>query len=124
MEQATGRLISVIDDDRATRLAVKGLLRSAGLAAEVYASAEEFLNSGRVSATACLVLDVRLPNMSGLELQRRLAAAGISVPVIFITSHDDEQARGVALEAGAVAFLSKPARGRVLLERVRSVVNR
>ncbi len=108
-------LIAIVDDESAIRSALAGLMRSAGLTAEAFASAEEFLASGKVDQTACLVLDVQLPNMTGLDLQRHLAEAGLRVPVIFITAYDHEHIRAAALAAGAAAFLTKPLSRGVLL---------
>lgn len=100
--------IAVVDDDASLREALRGLLRSAGFHAEVFASAEEFLRSGRVRGTACLILDVRMPGMSGVELQERLMASDLAVPIVFISAHGDEEVRALALERGAVDFLQKP----------------
>ena len=101
-------LISVVDDDDSVRESLSGLIRSVGLGVMVFASAEEFLNSSHLSDTNCLILDVRMPGMNGLELQRRLAASHRSIPVIFITAHGDEEARVRALNGGAVEYLLKP----------------
>ena len=114
--------ISVVDDDVSMRQAIKGLLKSAGFHAEVFASAEEFLNSGRLSGTACLILDVRMPGMSGIELQERLIASGRMVPIIFITAHADEQERARALERGAVDCLQKPFTDDALLDAIAKAV--
>ena len=114
--------VSIVDDDRGIRLALEALMRSAGLAAETFASAEDFLESGKLDQTACLVLDVQLPKMSGLELQRHLAAIGACVPIVFITAHEHPEGRAVALQSGAAAFLSKPLSGGVLLECVRVTI--
>lgn len=100
--------ISVVDDEASVREALKGLLKSVGYRAEVFASAEEFLGSGRLADTACLILDVRMPGMSGVELQERLRDSRSSVPIIFITAHGDQDARARALERGAIEFLQKP----------------
>jgi len=124
MEKPNGdRFVSIVDDDPGICLALKALMRSAGLAAEAFPSAEEFLESGRVDQTACLVLDMQLPRMSGLELQRHLAATGARVPIVFITAHDQDEARAAALESGAAAFLSKPLSRGVLLACVLGIVN-
>src|SRR6185295_11320562 len=101
-------LISVVDDDESVRQALKSLLDSVGFRAEVFGSGEEFLNSTCVSQTDCLIADVRMPGMSGLELQDRLNAANLSIPVVFISAHDDGEARTQGLRAGAVDFLKKP----------------
>jgi FixJ family two-component response regulator len=110
--------ISVVDDDASMREAIRGLLRSAGFEAEVFASAEEFLTSGRLSDTTCLVLDVRMPGMSGIELQERLVASGHAVPIIFVTAHADEDERARALDRGAVDCLRKPFSDDALLDAI------
>jgi FixJ family two-component response regulator len=123
METSCGEhLVSIVDDDQGIRLALEALMRSAGLSAEAFGSAEDFLESGKLDSTACLVLDVQLPRMSGLELQKYLTAAGARVPIVFITAHEQEDVRAVALESGAVAFLSKPLSRGVLLEYVRATI--
>src|SRR4029434_8938910 len=104
---ANSPLISVVDDDDSVRESLRGLIRSVGFAAAVFASAEEFLNSDHLRNTDCLILDVRMPGMNGLELQRRLAASHMSIPVIFITAHGDEETRVRALNGGAVEYLLK-----------------
>ena len=101
-------VISIVDDDISVRRSTRRLLRSSGFHTEAFASAEEFLNSSHLSDTNCLILDVRMPGMNGLELQRRLAASHRSIPVIFITAHGDEEARVRALNGGAVEYLLKP----------------
>ena len=111
--------VSIVDDDESVREAIRSLLRSVGLCVDVFASAEEFLNSEAVDCTACLILDVRMPGMSGLELQARLVAADCKIPLIFITAHaSDTEARARALQAGAVDFLFKPFKEEVLLKHV------
>ncbi len=110
--------IAVVDDDALLREALRGLLRSAGFHAEVFASAEEFLRSGRVRGTACLILDVRMPGMSGVELQERLMASNLAVPIVFISAHGDEEVRALALERGAVDFLQKPFSDEALLSAI------
>jgi FixJ family two-component response regulator len=101
-------LISMVDDDDSVREALKSLIDSVGFRAELFRSGEEFLNSTSVSQTACLIADVRMPGMSGLELQDRLQAAHFSVPIVFISAHDDKDARERGLRGGAIAFLQKP----------------
>jgi len=101
-------LISIVDDDESVRIALKSLIGSVGFRAEVFGSGEEFLNSPHVSHTDCLIADVRMPGMSGLELQDRLNAANASLPIIFISAHDDGEARSRGLRAGAIDFLQKP----------------
>jgi FixJ family two-component response regulator len=123
MEKTCGEgVVSIIDDDRGIRLALAALMRSVGLAAEAFATAEEFLESSTMDQTACLVLDVHLPKMSGLELQQLLTGDGRRVPTIFITAHECERARALALQYGAAAFLSKPLSGGVLLACVRAAM--
>jgi FixJ family two-component response regulator len=111
-------LISIVDDDDSVRESLSGLIRSVGFGALVFASAEEFLNSNHLSDTDCLILDVRMPGMNGLELQRRLAASHMSIPVIFITAHGDEEARVRALNGGAVEYLLKPFSEEALLKAI------
>jgi FixJ family two-component response regulator len=101
-------LISIVDDDDAHRSSLENLIRSVGLRAQGFSSAEAFLSSTHAHDTRCLVLDVRMPGMSGLELQRQMAVANSHIPIIFITAHEDDGQRSQALEAGAVAFLHKP----------------
>jgi FixJ family two-component response regulator len=103
-----GIVITIVDDDESLRKAIKRLINAVGLSVEDFASAEEFLCSGRSQDAACLILDLRLPGMSGLELQSQLVAANYPVPTIFISANGDGQARVRALEAGAVDFLEKP----------------
>ena len=110
--------VSVVDDDESVREALTGLLRSAGFGAEGYASAEGFLRSGRLDDTECLILDVRMPGMGGIELQRHLSAAGHKIPVIFITAHGDEQTRAQAFGANVVDFLAKPFSDEALLAAI------
>lgn len=105
---AKAPLISIVDDDESVREALKSLIDSVGFRAEVFASGEEFLNSSHVSQTDCLIADVRMSGMSGLELQDRLNAANSPVPIVFISAHDDGEARARGLRAGAIAFLKKP----------------
>jgi FixJ family two-component response regulator len=113
------RLIAIVDDDDLMRKALQGLLKSVGLPARAFASAEEFLQSGQQRQTACLIADIRMPGMSGLELQAKLNAERCRIPTIFITAHGDVKMRMQALRAGAVEFLSKPFDDEVLLENVR-----
>lgn len=106
---ATISLISIVDDDESVRESLQGLLRSVGFAVRAFASAEEFLNSGHFRDTACVIVDVRMPGMSGLELQGKLTAIGCEIPVIFITAHaEDTEARQQAMGGGAVDYLLKP----------------
>ena len=101
-------LISIVDDDESVREALKSLIDSMGYHAEVFASGDAFLNSPAISQTDCLIADVRMPGMSGLQLQDRLNAANSSIPIVFISAHDDGDARARGLRAGAVDFLKKP----------------
>src|SRR5262245_8478510 len=101
-------LISIVDDDISVRESLQGLIRSVGFEVEVFASAEEFFNSAHLRNTRCLILDVRMPGMNGLQLQRRLALFRDDIPVIFITAHGDESARWQAFKNGAANYLFKP----------------
>ena len=101
-------LISLVDDDASIRAATVDLLNSFGFACEVYASAEQYLNSQRIGDTSCLILDVNMPGLSGPELQRRLERLGYSIPIIFITAFPDERTRRQAVRAGVVCYLPKP----------------
>ena len=114
--------VVVVDDDDLMRSALQGLLKAVGLPARAFASAEEFLESGHQHDTACLIADVRMAGMSGLELQARLNAERIRIPTIFITAHGDERMRLQALRAGAVEFLAKPFDNMALLESVRAAM--
>src|ERR1700704_6536187 len=105
---AKDAMISIVDDDRSVREAAKMLIRSLGYATATFASAEEFLQSGRSGDTACLITDVQMPGMSGVDLQSHLTANGHCVPVIFVTAFPEESTRVRALKAGAFGFLSKP----------------
>jgi FixJ family two-component response regulator len=117
--QGNNKLVAIVDDDAAVRVALEGLLRSAGLTARTFASAEEFIGSGQQFQTACLIADIRMPGMSGLELQAKLNAEHCRIPIVFITAHGDAQMRMQALRAGAVEFLAKPFNDEALLEIVR-----
>ena len=101
-------LIACIDDDKSVRDAIEGFLRAFGFAVQVFSSAEEYLQSSFVMQTSCLIADVKLPGLSGLQLQDRLTASGLRVPTIFITAFSDEHRRAQALGAGAICFLEKP----------------
>jgi FixJ family two-component response regulator len=114
--------VAIVDDDDLMRNALQGLLKAAGLPARAFASAEEFLQSGEQHHTACLIADIRMPGMSGLDLQARLNAEQIRVPTIFMTAHGDERMRLQALRAGAVEFLAKPFDDEILLESVRAAL--
>lgn len=119
---ANGKVVAVIDDDDSVRTALQELLRSAGIAARSFASAEEFLKSGQQRLTGCLIADIRMPGMSGLELQAKLNADHCRIPTIFITAHGDEKMRMQALRAGAVEFLAKPFDDEALLDSVRAAL--
>jgi FixJ family two-component response regulator len=109
-------VISIIDDDESVRIAMKGLLRSLGLIVHMFASAEDFLKSSCINDTSCLITDVQMPGMSGVELQRRLIAQGQHTPIIFITAFPDETIQAQLLGAGAICFLSKPFDEEILLQ--------
>jgi FixJ family two-component response regulator len=115
-------LITVIDDDAAIREAVQSLIRSVGLRAEGFASGPDCLQSGHLPDTACLIVDVRMPGMSGLELQQQLTTAQCPLPIVFITAHGDAETRARALSAGAVGFLDKPFSDEVLLRAVQAAL--
>ena len=115
-------MISVVDDDPSVLEAVVSLMESVGYVAVGFRSAEDFLSSSRLGRTACLILDVRMPGMGGLELQRRLAAAADHTPIIFVTAHGDADVSADALRRGALAFLPKPFSQESLLEAVRSAL--
>jgi FixJ family two-component response regulator len=108
-------LIAIVDDDDALRNSLDNLLRSVGFRVQGFSSAEAFLQANQAHETACLILDVRMPGMNGLALQRQMVAATWQIPIIFITSHVDDEAQARALAAGAVAFLYKPCREEDLL---------
>ena len=113
--------VAVVDDDASVRYALENLLSSAGFVSTLFESAEEFLASADLGNIFCLILDLRLPGMSGLDLQQRLQELGATIPVIFISGHGDEDARAMALQGGAVAFLHKPFTDRSLLEAIKSI---
>jgi FixJ family two-component response regulator len=117
-------LVAIVDDDDSMRSALQGLLKAVGLPARAFVSAEEFLTSGQQRVTACLIADIRMPGMSGLELQAKLNADHCRIPTIFITAHGDEKMRMQALRAGAVEFLAKPFDNNSLLESVRAALGR
>jgi FixJ family two-component response regulator len=120
--QGNNKVIAIVDDDEAVRIALEGLLKSAGLTARAFDSAETFMESGQQFQTGCLIADIRMPGMSGLELQAKLNAEQCRIPIVFITAHGDAQMRMQALRAGAVEFLAKPFNDEVLLETVRAVL--
>jgi len=120
--QHKAKLVVIVDDDDSMRSAVQDLLEAVGLPASGFASAEEFLRSGKQQETACLITDIRMPGMSGLELQAHLNAERCRIPIIFITAHGDEKMRLQARREGAVEFLSKPFDNEVLLDGVRAAL--
>jgi FixJ family two-component response regulator len=111
-------MISIIDDNDSVRESLQRLMRSVGFAVNVFASAEEFLDSDRLRDTDCLILDIRLPGMNGLEFQHHLATRHSEIPIIFITSHEDDELRARALNAGAVDYLLKPFNNEDLLDAI------
>jgi len=116
--------VFVVDDDEPMRQSLKNLIRSVGLRVEAFASAQEFLRSKLPDVPGCLVLDVRLPGLSGLDLQKQMADAGIEIPIIFITGHGDIPMTVRAMKAGAVEFLTKPFRDQDLLDAIRQALER
>ncbi len=116
--------VFVIDDDAAVRAAIQGLLKSVGLRSESFGAAQEFLRSKRPDGPSCLVLDVRLPGINGLEFQRELADAGIQIPIIFISGHGDIPMTVKAMKSGAVEFLTKPFRDQDLLDAIHQALDR
>ena len=119
---AASPLIAIVDDDESVRDALTSLLHAVGWQAEAFASAEAFLQSGHVHTTACLLLDVRLPGLSGLELQRQLCSSQAQLPIIFLTAHGTEAMRAQTLQAGAVAFFTKPFSDTALLEAIHTAL--
>ena len=115
-------IVSIVDDDPSVRIAMEGLVRSAGFIALVFDSAEQFLRSPRVNESACLITDVQMPGMSGLDLQHRLITQGSRIPTIFITAFPDQEIRRRALAAGAIAFLEKPFDGGTIVELLRDAL--
>jgi len=117
-------IVSIVDDDASVRRSTRRLLRSSGFRAEAFASAEEFLDSKSAGATACLILDLRMPAMNGLELQRRLSQNGNPVPIIFLSAQASEEDERSALRSGAVQFLRKPVSKEALLGAIRDALKR
>jgi FixJ family two-component response regulator len=115
--------ISIVDDDESVREAIYDLMDCMGLRTEVFSSAEDFLTSDGLRDTTCLIVDVSMPGMSGLELQRHLNASGFRIPIIFISAHDDGEAKSRALGAGAIDFLKKPFSEDALLGAIRASLN-
>jgi FixJ family two-component response regulator len=120
--KSSSQLVAIVDDDRSVQSALKDLMESAGLEARCFGSAEEFLEPDERNQTGCLVADIRMPGMSGLELQAKLKAEGSRIPIIFITAHGDAKMKIQAMKAGALEFLSKPFDDEVLLEKVRGAL--
>ncbi len=115
-------MVAIVDDDDLMRGALQGLLKAVGLPAQAFASAEEFLKSGQQRYAGCLIADIRMPGMSGLQMQAQLNAEHCRIPIIFITAHGDEKMRMQALRAGAVEFMAKPFNDETLLESVRAAL--
>src|ERR1700732_1853966 len=124
MTTAGSPTVFVGDDDAGMRASIEGLLKSVGLRSECFGTAQEFLSSQRPEAPSCLVLDVRLPGVNGLDFQRELAAAGIRIPIIFITGHGDIPMTVKAMKSGAVEFLTKPFRHQDLLDAIYQALDR
>jgi FixJ family two-component response regulator len=124
MKSSAVPTVFIIDDDRGMRQAIEDLVESVGLRAESFASGEEFLSRRHTRGPSCLVLDVRLPQMSGLDFQRRLAESGVQIPIIFITAHGDIPMSVRALKSGAVEFLTKPFRDQDLLDAIQQALQR
>jgi len=118
----SNRLIVIVDDDESVQVALKDLMEAVGFTAQCFGSGEEFLKSGQQHSTACLIADIRMPGMSGLELQAKLNAEHCRIPIIFITAHGDAKMRMQAMCEGAVEFLTKPFDEEVLLETVRAAL--
>jgi FixJ family two-component response regulator len=122
MKSSAAPTVFIIDDDKGMRQAIEDLVESVGLRAETFASGEEFLSRGHTSGPSCLVLDVRLPQMSGLDFQRRLTETGMQIPIIFVTAHGDIPMSVRALKSGAVEFLTKPFRDQDLLDAIQQAL--
>jgi FixJ family two-component response regulator len=120
--QGKNTLVAIVDDDDSVRCALEGMLKAVGVPSQTFASGEEFLKSGRQYQTSCLIADIRMPGMSGLELQAKLNAEQCKIPTIFITAHGDAKMRMQALRAGAVEFLAKPFDDEILLDSVRAAL--
>ncbi len=124
MTSAEDSTVFVIDDDAAVRAAIQGLLKSVGLHSDSFGTAQEFLTSERSDGPSCLVLDIRLPGINGLDFQRQLADAGVHIPIIFITGHGDIPMTVRAMKSGAVEFLTKPFRDQDLLDAIYQALDR
>src|SRR5580698_7151615 len=124
MKSTSVPTVFIVDDDRGMRQAIHDLVESVGLRAESFATGEEFLGARQIGRPRCLVLDVRLPQMSGLDFQRRLTETGMQIPIIFVTAHGDIPMSVKALKSGAVEFLTKPFRDQDLLDAIQQAVER
>jgi len=122
MGQSNGQVVCIVDDDASLRRSLRNLLMSLGFRVETFDSAEAFLEVDDRASIGCLVLDVRMERMSGVDLLRRLVTSGSSIPVIMLTAHGDDETRRRSLEAGAVAFLEKPVRSDALIAAVRAAL--
>ena len=120
--QQSSRFIVIVDDDRSVQIALQDLIESEGLSTLCFGSAEQFLDSGAQNKAACLIADIRMPGMSGLELQTKLKVERCRIPIIFITAHGDAKMRSQAMRDGAMKFLAKPFDNTVLLEAVRAAL--
>jgi FixJ family two-component response regulator len=124
MTPAGAAMVFVIDDDASVRASIQGLLKSVGLRSEVFGTAQEFLHSERPDGPGCLVLDIRLPGVNGLDFQRQLTDAGVQIPIVFITGHGDIPMSVRAMKSGAVEFLTKPFRDQDLLDAIHQALDR
>jgi FixJ family two-component response regulator len=124
MTSSAPAIVFVIDDDAGVRASIQGLLKSVGLRSEAFGTGQEFLRSERPDEPSCLILDVRLPGVNGLDFQRQLAEAGIGIPIIFITGHGDIPMTVKAMKSGAVEFLTKPFRDQDLLDAIHQALDR
>ncbi|HTR25322.1 MAG TPA: response regulator [Terriglobales bacterium] len=122
-KEESAKLIAIVDDDESVQSALQDLIEADGFSARCFGSAEQFLESGLQPKVACLITDIRMPGMSGLDLQARLKADGYKTPIIFITAHGDAKVRIQAMREGAVEFLMKPFDDQVLLDRVRTALD-
>ena len=124
MKPAGAPTVFIIDDDRGVRQSIQDLVESVGLRSQSFATPQDFLSSKRADGPCCLVLDVRLPGMSGLDFQRNLAESGIPIPIIFITGHGDNPMTVKAMKSGAVEFLPKPFRAQDMLDAIQQALQR
>jgi FixJ family two-component response regulator len=124
MSPQTGATVFIVDDDADVRLSIQRLLKTVGVRAELFATAQDFLRRNIPDGPSCLVLDVRLPEVGGLEVQHKLAAAGINIPIIFVTAHGDIPMSVKAMKSGAVEFLTKPFRDQDLLDAIQQALKR